>query len=472
MTLSPDTNEDVRVARVFVEYLQKIQILTDRVFAWLFIGQWVFAVLCAILISPLTWNGMEDSIHIHVWAASFLGGTLISLPIALILWIPGSLLTRIVVASTQVMFSGLIIHPMGGRIEAHFHIFGSLAILSFYRDPRVFIPAVGLVVLDHWLRGMFWPESVFGIAKAAQWRSLEHGAWLLFETAFLLWGIAQSRSHLWTLSAFQVSLFDERDQLEMKVEERVKELKEQHSFLRSLVDHLPCAVFWKSRDLRYVGGNEAFAKLAGFKSTEDIVKDSLETQWSPQQIAALRQSQLEILTSGEWQVNDEQVLHLTNGRKVEVLSSMVPLRNQAGEIAGLIGILQDISELKTLQLQSAEVQQFVSMRQVAGKIANEIYTPLQQVTGNIAFLKNCCDLLFTVIDGYRDTLFDDELKSHTARMEDMRQLLAEARFDQIRDQTPAVLGEIGEAIEQVFELVAAMKGIPHPGAPESVPVNL
>ncbi len=132
MTLPLVAKSDARVSKVFDEYLQGIQLLTDRVFAWLFVGQWVFAVLCAILISPLTWNGMEDSIHIHVWAASFLGGTLISLPIALILWIPGSLLTRIVVASTQVMFSGLIIHLMGGRIEAHFHIFGSLAILAFY----------------------------------------------------------------------------------------------------------------------------------------------------------------------------------------------------------------------------------------------------------------------------------------------------------------------------------------------------
>ncbi len=472
MKLPLDTNEDPRVARVFVEYLQKIQLLTDRVFAWLFIGQWVFAVLCAVIISPLTWNGMEDSIHIHVWAASFVGGTLISLPIALILWIPGSLLTRIVIASAQVMFSGLIIHLMGGRIEAHFHIFGSLAILSFYRDPRVFVPAVGLVVLDHWLRGMYWPESVFGIAKAAPWRSLEHGAWLLFETAFLLWGIAQSRSHLWTLSAFQVSLFDERDQLEMKVEERVKELKEQRSFLRSLVDHLPCAVFWKSPDLRYVGGNEAFAKLAGFKSIEDIVDDSPETQWSPLDVAAVRQTQLAVLKSGECQVNDEQVLHLTNGRKVDVLSSNVPLLNEAGEIAGIIGILQDISELKTLQLQLAEVQQFVSMRQVAGTIANEIYAPLQQVTQNIVFLKHCSELLFTVIDGYRGTLFDEEMKSHTARMEDMRQLLAEARFDEIREQTPAVLGEIGVAVEQVFELVSAMKGLPHPGSPEALPAQI
>ncbi len=468
MTLAPGTNEDPRVARVFVEYLRNIQELTDRVFAWLFIGQWVFAVLCAIFISPLTWNGMEDSIHIHVWAASFLGGTLISLPIALILWIPGSLLTRIVVASTQVMFSGLIIHLMGGRIEAHFHIFGSLAILSFYRDPRVFVPAVGLVVLDHWLRGMFWPESVFGIAQAASWRSLEHGAWLLFETAFLLWGIAQSRSHLWTLSAFQVSLFDERDLLERRVEERVKELKEQRSFLRSLVDHLPCAVFWKSRDLRYVGGNEAFAKLAGFKSTEDIVDDHLETLWSPDKVAEFRQAQLKVLASGQDRLNDEVEVLMTNGRSVDLLSSNVPLRNEAGEIAGLIGILQDISELKTLQSQLAEVQQFVSMRQVAGTIANEIYAPLQQVTTNIAFLKNCNDLLFAVVYGYRDSLFDKEMKSHAARMEDMRQLLADARFDEIHEQTPTVLSEIATAIEQVFELVSAMKGLPPPRAPEPV----
>ena len=119
---------------------------------------------------------MEGSIHIHVWAASFLGDTLISLPIALILWIPGNLLTRIVVASTQVMFSGLIIHLMGGRIRS------SLSYLWLARHPFV-LPRptrvhsrVGLVVLDHWLRGMFWPESVFGITKAAQWRSLEHGS--------------------------------------------------------------------------------------------------------------------------------------------------------------------------------------------------------------------------------------------------------------------------------------------------------
>ena len=35
------------------------------------------------------------------------------------------------------LMSALLIHLTGGRIETHFHVFGSLAILAFYRDWRV-----------------------------------------------------------------------------------------------------------------------------------------------------------------------------------------------------------------------------------------------------------------------------------------------------------------------------------------------
>ena len=462
MMLHVATKDDPRVANVFNAQLKDIHVQTDRVFAWLFIGQWVFAVLCAILISPLTWNGMQDSIHIHVWAASFLGGTLISLPIALILWIPGSLLTRILIAATQVMFSALIIHLMGGRIESHFHIFGSLAILAFYRDPRVFVPAVTLVVLDHWLRGIYWPESVFGISKAAQWRSLEHGAWLLFETAFLLWGIAQSRSHLWQLSAYQVSLADERDHLEVKVEERVKELKEQRAFLRSLVDHLPCAVFWKDRELRYAGGNEAFAKLAGYASTEEVTELNPELRWSNEQSRRMHDTQLQVIDQGDCLVNEEQKLEFSNGRQLDVLTSHVPLKNEDGEIAGLIGILQDVSELKLLQQQLEDVQKFVSMRQAAGTIANEIYEPLLQANRNMAFLKNCSELLFTVVARYRELVFDKNGASHEKRLQDMQNLLAEYRFDMLSERAPVAMNETTEAMEQMIELVTAMKGAPQP----------
>jgi signal transduction histidine kinase len=82
--------------------------------------------------------------------------------------------------------SALLIHLTGGRIETHFHVFGSLAFLAFYRDWKVLIPATVVVSLDHALRGLFWPQSVYGVLLASEWRWVEHAAWVIFEDIFLL----------------------------------------------------------------------------------------------------------------------------------------------------------------------------------------------------------------------------------------------------------------------------------------------
>jgi hypothetical protein len=83
------------------------------------------------------------------------------------------------------LYSALLIHVTGGRIETHFHVFGSLAILSFYRDWKVLVPATVVVAGDHFVRGMFYPESVYGVLVASNWRFLEHAGWVVFEDIFL-----------------------------------------------------------------------------------------------------------------------------------------------------------------------------------------------------------------------------------------------------------------------------------------------
>ena len=88
-----------------------------------------------------TWSGGESSVNVHVWASIFLGGGLAALPLILVLTRSGSTLTRHVVAACEMMISALLIDITGGRIETHFHIFGALALLSFYRDWRVLVTA-------------------------------------------------------------------------------------------------------------------------------------------------------------------------------------------------------------------------------------------------------------------------------------------------------------------------------------------
>ena len=57
----------------------------------------------------------------------------------------------------------LLIHLSGGRPEFHFYVFVSLAVLALYQDWRVLLTASLIVAVDHFLRGIYWPRSVFGL---------------------------------------------------------------------------------------------------------------------------------------------------------------------------------------------------------------------------------------------------------------------------------------------------------------------
>ncbi|MGZ3420205.1 MAG: sensor histidine kinase [Polyangiales bacterium] len=175
-----------RAAALLEEDRDRVHRRTDRFFAALLIGQWVCAIALAAIYSPYAWEGKTRAIHVHVYAAILLGGVINALPIFLAWARPGAAVTRYVIASAQMLWSALLIHLMGGRIETHFHVFGSLAFLSFYRDWKVIIPATVVVAGDHFVRGMLWPESVYGIANPEWWRFLEHAFWVVFEDTFLL----------------------------------------------------------------------------------------------------------------------------------------------------------------------------------------------------------------------------------------------------------------------------------------------
>ena len=160
----------------------------SRMFAYLMMAQWIAAVVIAIVWSPFAWDGRERAIHAHVWIAVFLGGAISSLPIFLCLTRPTATVTRHVVAVGQMLWSALLIHLSGGRIETHFHVFGSLAFLAFYRDWRILVPATVVVATDHLARQIFWPESVYGLINPEWWRFLEHAFWVVFEDTVLIAG--------------------------------------------------------------------------------------------------------------------------------------------------------------------------------------------------------------------------------------------------------------------------------------------
>ncbi|HMJ15105.1 MAG TPA: ATP-binding protein [Polyangiaceae bacterium] len=218
----------MRAQELFQEHRRSVLIRTDRLMATLMVCQWLFAIGLALTLSPYTWQGRIQSPHVHVYAAVFLGGAISSLPIVLCIARPAWLGTRLVVAVGQMSWSALLIHLSGGRIETHFHVFGSLAFLAFYRDIRVLVVASLVVATDHYLRGLLWPDSVYGIANPEWWRFLEHAFWVVFEDIVLVFGCLESikEMKIIALRRAEAELLSERENAKsIALDRAMKELQ-------------------------------------------------------------------------------------------------------------------------------------------------------------------------------------------------------------------------------------------------------
>ena len=194
-----------RTSQLFDEQITRVRTQVDRFFAALFVFQVFLAVALSLWLSPSTWTGTESQIHPHVWAALF-STVICSFPILLVMLRPAQTSTRHVIAVAQMIMGALLIHLTGGRIETHFHVFGSLAFLAFYRDWRVLITASLVVTVDHLVRGLFWPQSVYGVLTPTIWRTLEHAVWVAFEDAFLIVCCIRMRAELWNMCRQQAEL--------------------------------------------------------------------------------------------------------------------------------------------------------------------------------------------------------------------------------------------------------------------------
>src|SRR3954471_18287998 len=181
---------------LFVEDRQRIYHQTDRLFAGLMVFQWIAGIFAACFLSPRSWNGASSSVHPHVWAAVVLGALTNLFPASMAIFYPGRAITRMTISAGQALTSALLIHLSGGRIETHFHVFGSLAFLSFYRDWRVLLPATVVTAADHFLRGAFLPQSVYGVITTSTWRWLEHAGWVVFEDLFLVVSCVRSTQEM------------------------------------------------------------------------------------------------------------------------------------------------------------------------------------------------------------------------------------------------------------------------------------
>jgi PAS domain S-box-containing protein len=367
-----------RATELFREQQQRIYVRTDKLFAFLLIAQWFAGIICSIYVSPYAWEGSSYQVHSHVIAAVLLGGMISGLPVYLAKMHPGASITRHVIAVSQMLYSGLLIHLSGGRIETHFHIFGGLALLAFYRDWRVLATASIVVATDHLIRGLYWPLSVFGVSYASPLRTLEHVAWVVFEDIFLWRGIWQSVNEMRDIAAQRADLEAVNKTIEEKVREQTQDLAQSEKEARRFAEVLrQCedAIMAVDEDMTILTWNQGAERMYGYTAAE-IVGKSAQIMTPTRHLEAAK-TLLARAFMGETIENLEGRAILKNGKELPISSTLSPIRNKEGVIESTSLVVRDISEKK---LVDQRIREFYST------VSHELRTPLTSIRGALALL--------------------------------------------------------------------------------------
>jgi PAS domain S-box-containing protein len=435
-----------RAESLFEDHRQAILKRTDRLFAGLMVVQWLAGLLAACWISPRAWDGVTSHVHPHVWAALFLGGVIILYPLYLALTRPGLAMTRHTIAIAQMLTSALLIHLTGGRIETHFHVFGSLAFLAFYRDWSVLMTASAVVAADHFLRGVWWPVSVYGVQAAAWWRWLEHAGWVVFEDIFLIASCLQGVREMREIAWRQASVESLHQGVEQMVLERTAALRASEERFRSLNASAPVGIFQTDAEGRAIYCNRQWTAIAGL-SLEESLGDGWVRAVHPEDRDRVVVAWVATVREGAEHASEFRIK--TPAGQVRWINVQAhPTRLENGSITGYVGTVEDITERRQLEVQLRQAQKMEAVGRLAGGIAHDFNNLLTVILGNGGLL-----LAGPGKDGPAQRKIEEIVKAGERAAGLTRQLLAFSRKQVLQPKVLNLNSVVGEMEKMLRPLI-------------------
>ncbi|MBU0713199.1 PAS domain S-box protein, partial [bacterium] len=164
-------------------------------------------------------------------------------------------------------------------------------------------------------------------------------------------------------------------------------LRESRQMMRLVLDTIPVRVFWKDTDSNYLGCNKMVALDSGFSSPEELIgKNDWMMGWK-NEAEAYRADDSLVIDSGKPKLNYEEPQTTPDGRTIWVRTSKIPLLDAAGNIKGVLGTYEDITERKRMELIQHVLYQ-ISSAVHATKSISELSGVIQQELGSIIDTKN------------------------------------------------------------------------------------
>ena len=138
-----------------------------------------------------------------------------------------------------------------------------------------------------------------------------------------------------------------QQQEEIRVQsERADEEKKQ---LLTLINSMPDRIYIKDRKSRFIIGNIHVANIMGAKSPEDLIGKTDFEFYNKDIASNYYQDEQEIMANDIHLINKEEIGLNEEGEEIVVSTTKVPVKDEKGNVIGLVGIGRDITSQKEVE---------------------------------------------------------------------------------------------------------------------------
>lgn len=355
---SMDSKHASQLAREdFERKRSKNYIKVDRWMSWLLLVETFAIASLAVVANGFSLNPNHLGRFVASTIIAGLIGTLVVVTLSLRRRFHGSLPTRIVIATTQTFLAVAVVQLLADQVNTFAPVFASLAILAFYRDVRVLIPAVAIAVLKLFLGDFNWISGASAEPLSGNLITIERGFWMAIEVGGLCIAIRENLKRWHRDSILQTQLQYERDHLESSIAIRTNELMSLKRFREEVLNSIDASICILDMHGKIVFFNKKWTRFAeenGVSNSCKVGSVYVEkcgiTNWGPPEFVAAVAASINATLVGEsdsfcceysFKVGSDQ-------RHYRLSVTPVPLERQLG--VAIVHV--DITHLKRAELRA------------------------------------------------------------------------------------------------------------------------
>jgi two-component system, sensor histidine kinase and response regulator len=197
----------------------------------------------------------------------------------------------------------------------------------------------------------------------------------------------------------------------------------ERDLLRSLLDNIPDAIYFKDTKSRFIKCSRALAQKVGYQNPDELIGKTDFDLFDHEHASQAYDDEQQIIMTGNPKIGITEREKWGENKESWVLTSKLPLRNRDGAVIGTFGLSKDITDLKKAEkdLSKARDLAIETARLKSEFLANmshEIRTPMNGIIGMAGLLKDTrldqeqldfvetisasADLLLNIIDDILD----------------------------------------------------------------------